>query len=136
MLLAIELGSLNSAACIPIIEQTIQSVDSSSEFYILIFLNPSLLSQLDSPAKRAGQYKPLQKLISALYVSTTKTKVSCDIIFADWCGYSLENEIWEYSTLTIPEGMEFDDLRNARFARNCRAITEVEYVCADNDISQ
>jgi hypothetical protein len=110
MVLAIELGCLNSAAYIPTIEQTIQHVDSSSEFYILIFLTPSLLSKLDTPAKRAGHYKLLQEFISALYVSTTKTEVSCNIIFADWCGYPLENEIWEYSILSIPEGTEFDDV--------------------------
>ena len=108
--LAIELGSFSCEAYLPIITQTLQNVDS--QLYIVIFLSPSFLPKLDTPAKRAGVCKPLQDLISALYVCTaSRTEISCDIIFSDWCGYSLENEIWEYSVLSIPEGM---GLRNAR----------------------
>jgi hypothetical protein len=102
MLLAIELGSLNSEIYVPTIKQNIQNADA--QLYIVIFLAPELLSKLNSPAKRAGRYQHLQELISALYVCTAaKTEMSCDIIFADWCGYSLAEETWEYSILSIPE---------------------------------
>lgn len=105
-LLAIEVGSFNAEAYIPIIKQTLQNVDS--QLYVVIFLSPELLSKLDTPAKRAGQCKPLQTLISELYICTaSKMEISCDIIFANWCGYSLEDEIWEYSVLNIPECNEF-----------------------------
>ena len=101
-LLAIELGSLHSEIYTPIIKQTLQNVDS--QLYIVIFLTPELLSKLNSPAKRAGRCQRLQELISALYVCTAaKSEISCDIIFTDWCGYSLADETWEYSTLSIPE---------------------------------
>ena len=31
--------------------------------------------------------------------------MSCDVVFRDWCGYSLEEEVWEYTTLSLPECM-------------------------------
>jgi hypothetical protein len=44
--------------------------------------------------------------LSERYVSTaSKPDVFCDVIFADWCGYQLEDEFWEYSVLNIPECM-------------------------------
>lgn len=109
MLLAIELGSLNSEIYIPIIKETLQNVDA--QLYIVIFLTPELLSKLNSPAKRAGRCQRLQELISAFYVCTAaKTKISCDIIFADWCGYSLTEETWEYDILSIPECNPWDGM--------------------------
>jgi hypothetical protein len=103
-LLAIELGSLNPEPYIPIITQALQAVES--HLYVVIFLSPELLPKLNSPAKRAGQWQPLQQLISTLYVSTaSKPDVFCDVIFADWCRYQLEDEFWEYSVLNIPECM-------------------------------
>jgi len=103
-LLAIELGSLNLEPYIPIITQALQTVES--HLYVVIFLYPEFVPNLNSPAKRAGQWQPLQQLISTLYVSTaSKPDVFCDILIADWCGYQLENEIWEYSVLNIPECM-------------------------------
>jgi hypothetical protein len=102
-LLAIEGSSLTPEAYIPIIKQTLDNVESKS-LYVVIYLTPELLSTLDSPAKRVGQYKHLQELLSALYVSTaTQSGISCNIIFADWCGYALEEELWDYSILSIPE---------------------------------
>src|SRR5437762_789141 len=107
-LLAIELGSLNSDIYIPIIKESLENVDS--QLYIAIFLTPELLSKLDSPAKRAGRCQLLQELISALYVCTAaKPEISCDIIFSDWCGYPLAEEIWEYSLLSIPECISLED---------------------------
>jgi len=101
-LLAIELGSLNPEPYIPIINQALNTVES--HLYIVVFLSSELLPKLDSSAKRAGHWQPLQQLISVLYVSTaSKQEIQCDIIFADWCGYQLEDEIWEYSILNIPE---------------------------------
>jgi hypothetical protein len=100
--LAIELGSLNPEPYIPIITHALQTVESN--LYVVIFLSPELIPKLNSPAKRAGQWQPLQQLISTLYVSTaSKPDVFCDVIFADWCGYQLEDEFWEYSVLNIPE---------------------------------
>jgi len=97
-LLAIELGSLNPESCIPLLKQALD--DTESTLQVLIYLIPELLSKLDTPAKRAGRIKGLQELLSALYVcSASKADVSCDIIFADWCGYKVEHEIWEYNTL-------------------------------------
>jgi len=103
-LLAIELGSLNPDPYVPIITQALETVES--HLYIVIFLSPELLPKLNSPAKRAGQWQPLQQLISTLYVSTaSKPDIFYDIMFADWCGYQLEDEGWEYSALNIPECM-------------------------------
>src|SRR5271155_2200877 len=103
-LLAIEMGSLNPEPYIPIITQALQTVES--HLYIVIFLSPELLPKLNSPTKRARQWQPLQQLISTFYVSTaSKLEVFCDILFADWCGYQLEDEVWEYSILNIPECM-------------------------------
>jgi hypothetical protein len=97
-LLAIELGSLDPESCIPLLKQALD--DTESTLQVLIYLIPELLSKLDTPAKRAGRIKGLQELLSALYVcSASKADTSCDIIFADWCGYKLENQIWEYHTL-------------------------------------
>jgi hypothetical protein len=101
-LLAIELGSLDPEPYIPIINQALNAVES--HLYIVVFLSPELLPKLDSPAKRAGHWQPLQQLISALYVSTaSKQEIECEIIFGDWCGYRLEDEVWEYTILNIPE---------------------------------
>jgi len=100
-LLAIELGSLNPEPYIPIITQALETVESC--LHIVIFLSPKLAPTLDSPAKRAAQWEPLQQLISTLYVSTVSKPSFCDIIFADWCGYHLEDQVWEYSLLNIPE---------------------------------
>ena len=134
-LLAIELGSLNSEIYIPIIKQTLQNVDS--QLYIVIFLTPELLSKLNSPAKRAGRCQRLQELISALYVCTaTKREISCDIIFADWCGYSLPEETWEYSILSIPECNPLDDMGVTvappefvtRLPRSTMSVRTVTYV--------
>jgi hypothetical protein len=103
-LLAIELGSLNPESYIPIITQALQTVEL--HLYVVIFLSPEIVPKLNSPAKRAEQWQPLQQLISTLYVSTaSKADVFCDIIFADWCGYRLEDETWEHSILNIPECM-------------------------------
>ena len=103
-LLAIELVSLNPESCFPIIKQALHTVEL--HLYIVVFLSPELLQRLDSPAKRAGLWDPLQRLISALYVSTaSKPDVACDVIFADWCGYRLEDEMWEYRVLNVPESM-------------------------------
>src|SRR5437773_9319560 len=99
-LLAIELGSLNPETYIPIIIQALQDVES--HLYIVIFLTRELLTKLDSPAKRAGRSQHLQELISAFYVCTaSRMEILCDVIFADWCGYSLAGETWEYTTLMI-----------------------------------
>jgi len=136
-LLAIELASLNSEPYIPIIKQALDTVES--HLYIVVFLSPDLLPKLNSSAKRAGYWQPLQQLISALYVSTAaKPEIQCDIIFADWCGYQLESEIWEYSVLNIPECTQFSPSSriNGSVARNCHEITEIESVCADSNISQ
>jgi len=100
-LLAIELGSLKPEPYIPIITQALQTVES--HLYIVIFLSPELVSTLDSPSKRAGQWQPLQQLISTLYVSTVSKPIFCEIIFADWCGYQLGDKVWEYNLLNIPE---------------------------------
>lgn len=102
-LLAIELGSLNPEPCIPILAQTLETLESK-RLYVVIYLTPELLTKLNTPAKRVGRYQALQALISALYVCTaSKPTVNCDIIFADWCGYALEEEEWDYSILSIPE---------------------------------
>src|SRR5271154_2641752 len=75
-LLAIELSSLKPDAYIPIIIQTLQTVES--RLYIVVFLTPDFLPKLDSPAKRAGLFHPLQELISALYICTaSKTETPC-----------------------------------------------------------
>src|SRR5947207_14336486 len=95
-LLAIELCSLNSDIYVPIIKETLKNVDA--QLYVVIFLTPELLSKLDSSAKRAARFQVLRELISALYICTAaKPEISCDIIFSDWCGYSLAEEIWEYN---------------------------------------
>jgi len=103
-LLALELGSLQAAIPISTINRALKSVES--RLCVVIFLAPELLAQLDSPTKRAGHFKLLQELVSELYICTTaKTDGPCDIIFADWCGYSLQEETWEYTVLSIPECM-------------------------------
>ena len=103
-LLAIELRSLNSAHYIPIIEQTIQN--ATSYVRIVLFLVPELRLAFDSAAKRAARFTPLQQFISALYVCcAAKREGSCDIVFADWCGYAIEAEVWNYETLHVPERM-------------------------------
>jgi len=103
-LLALELGSLEPAIPISTINRTLKSVES--RLCIVIFLTPELLAQLDSPPKRASHFKQLQELVSALYICTTaETDSPCNIIFADWCGYSLQKEAWEYTVLSIPECM-------------------------------
>jgi len=102
-LLAIELGSLKPEPYLPILQQTLNTI-KSKRLYIVILLAPELLMKLDTPAKRVGRFKPLQSLISALYVCTAaKPEVNCDIVFADWCGYSLSEEKWNYSVLSLPE---------------------------------
>lgn len=102
-LLAIEGSSLRPEAYIPIIKQTLGTIETKS-LYVIIYLIPELRSKLDSPAKRVGQYKHIQALVSALYVSTASNSgVSCNIVFADWCGYTLEEELWDFSILCIPE---------------------------------
>jgi hypothetical protein len=98
-LLAFELGSLDPESCIPLLKQALEVI-KSKELRVLIYLVPELLSKLDSAAKRAGRIQSLQKLISALYIcSASNVDVSCDIIFADWCGYQVEKEIWDYHDL-------------------------------------
>ena len=102
-LLAIEVGSLKPEEYIPILEQILETLESK-RLCVVIYLTPELLTQLDTPAKRVGRYQALQALISALYVCTaSKSTVNCDIIFADWCGYALEEEEWDYTILSIPE---------------------------------
>lgn len=102
-LLAIELGSLDPEPYTAIIRRILENIDSSY-VYIVIYSTPDLHPKLNSPAKRAGRFQQLQKLISAFYVCTAiKMETACDIVFADWCGYSLEDEIWEYSVLNFPE---------------------------------
>jgi hypothetical protein len=103
-LLAIELRSLNSAHYIPIIEETIGNGASTSHVRIILLLAPDLRSLLDTAAKRAAHFPALQAFISALYVCCT-ANVPCDIIFADWCGYAIEQEVWDYSVLYVPQGM-------------------------------
>jgi hypothetical protein len=97
-LLAVELGSLDPESCTPLLKQALDNTESTLQ--VLIYLIPELLSKLDTPAKRAGRIRALQELLSALYVcSASKADASCNIIFADWCGYKVENETWEYHTL-------------------------------------
>ena len=101
-LLAIEFESLNSEPYIPLITQILETVEL--RLYIVIYLCPELRSKLDSSAKRVGHYNTLQKLVSSLYICTaSNTEASCDIVFADWCGYDLAGELWEYNALSIPE---------------------------------
>jgi hypothetical protein len=103
-LLALELGSLHPEIPIPIIKQTLKHIES--RLYIVIFFTQDLVSELDTPAKRAGQFKQLQDLVSGLYVCTAaETELPCSVVFADWCGYSLQEETWEYNILFIPECM-------------------------------
>jgi len=134
-LLAIELSSLKPDAYLPIITQTLEAVES--HLYIVIFLTPDLLPKLDSPAKRAGLFHPLQDLISALYICTaSKTEIPCDIIFSDWCGYDLAAETWEYSILSLPDCIfEFWSEVDYSFTRNCESVTQVNNVCTDNNLS-
>ena len=137
MLLAIELGSLNPEPYIPIIIQTLRNVNS--HLYIVIFLTRKLLPKLDSPAKRAGRSQHLQELISAFYVCTaSRMEISCDIVFADWCGYSLAGETWEYTTLNIPERNPVILLMliAARAVRYTCPVTKVDYVSTDSGLSQ
>jgi len=103
-LLALELGSLQAAIPIATIKQTLQNIES--RLCIVIFLTPDLLAQLDSPRKRSGHFKQLHEFVSALYICTAaETDSPCDVIFGDWCGYSLQEETWEYTVLSIPECM-------------------------------
>jgi hypothetical protein len=96
-LLAIQLGSLDPEPCLPLLKR---ALEQNTNLRVLIFFTSSILSKLDSAAKRSGQVKALQDFLSALYIcSATKFEVSCDIIFANWCGYPVEEEIWEYSVL-------------------------------------
>jgi subtilase family serine protease len=107
-LLAIEVSSLTPDPYIAILQQTLATDNDSSSLCIVLFLSDELRRTLNSPAKRAGRghFKQLQQFISGLYVaSAAKVDVSCDVVFADWCGYSLEEEVWEYTTLTLPECM-------------------------------
>jgi hypothetical protein len=105
--LAIEGSSLKPEEYIPIIKQTLETIETKC-LNIVIYLTPKLQSNLDTPAKRSGQYKHIQELVSALYVSSASNRgVSCNIIFADWCGYTLEEELWEYTILYIPECISY-----------------------------
>jgi hypothetical protein len=135
-LLAIELESLNSAEYVPIIKQTLEN--DELRLYIVIYLTPELRSKLDSPAKRAGHFQRLQELISALYICTaSKTEISCDVIFADWCGYSLEEEVWEYSVLNIPECMSIEVMRLiGSIPWYCHSTTAINFICTHNNLPQ
>jgi len=102
-LLAIELSSLKPEPYFPILEQTLSNIESKT-LNVVIFLTSELLSKLDTPAKRVARYKPLQAFISSFYVYTAANReINCDIIFADWCGYPLEEEEWDYTILSLPE---------------------------------
>jgi hypothetical protein len=106
-LLAIEGNSLKPEGYIPIIKQTLGTIETKY-LNIVIYLAPEIRSHLDTPAKRVGQHQHIQELVSALYVSSaTNRGVSCNIIFADWCGYALEEELWDYSILCIPECISY-----------------------------
>jgi hypothetical protein len=103
-LLALELGSLHPEIPIPIIKQTLKRIES--RLYIVIFFTPDRISELDTPAKQAGQFKRLQDLVSGLYICTAaETELPCSVVFADWCGYSLQEDTWGYNVLFIPECM-------------------------------
>jgi hypothetical protein len=104
-LLAIELKSLNSNHYTPIIEQTIQNA-SSEIIRVVLFMSPELRAHFDSTAKRAAQFRPLQQFVSAAYTcGAGKREISCDFIFADWCGYAIEQEVWDYEYLHVPQGI-------------------------------
>ena len=103
-LLALEVGSLSPDLYIPILQQTLATNLDSTNLCIVIFLSEELKRDLDSSSKRAGHFSQLQEFISRLYVaSAVNVDVNCDLVFADWCGYSLEEEIWDYSILSLPE---------------------------------
>jgi len=107
-LLAIEVSSLTPDPYIAILQQTLATDTDSSSLCIVLFLSDELRRTLNSPAKRAGHssFKQLQQFTSGLYVaSAAKVDVSCDVVFRDWCGYALEEEVWEYTTLSLPECM-------------------------------
>ena len=105
-LLAIEVSSLTPDPYIAILQQTLATDSDSSSLCIVIFLGDGLRRTLNSPAKRADHFKQLQQVTSGLYVaSAAKVDVSCDVVFRDCCGYSLEEEVWEYTTLSLPEYM-------------------------------
>jgi hypothetical protein len=136
-LLALELGSLHPEIPIPIIKQTLKHIES--KLYIVIFFTPDFASQLNTPAKRAGQFKQLQDLVSGLYVCTAaETELPCTVVFADWCGYSVREETWEYNVLFIPEcsnppseaGVDGSD------AGDGSEITKVKVLCEDSHVSR
>ena len=103
-LLALEVGSLSPDPYIPILHQTLATNLDSTNLCIVIFLSEELRRDLDSSSKRAGHFSQLQEFISKLYVaSAVNVDVNCDLVFADWCGYPLEEEIWDYSILSLPE---------------------------------
>ena len=103
-LLALEINCLSPDAYIPILHQTLSTNLDSQSLCMVIFLSEELKRDLDSPAKRVGRFRELQDLISGLYVaSAVKVDVSCDIVFGDWCGYRLDEEVWDYSILSLPE---------------------------------
>jgi hypothetical protein len=105
-LLALEVSSLTPEPYIAILQQTLATNIESKGLCVVIFLSDELRDNLDSPAKRAGHFAELQHLVSGLYVaSAMKADVSCDIVFRDWCGYQLDQQVWEYTVLCLPECM-------------------------------
>src|SRR5579859_6104192 len=132
-LLTLELSSLNPQPYAFIIKQTLSTLESSY-LHIVVFLTPELLPKLNTPAKRAGRSNELQKLISALYIATsTKLDLSCNVIFAVWCGYALDQETWEYTLLSIPECTSpFKMCIDGSITEYCRAITTVYRINSDD----
>lgn len=126
----------------PIISRTLETEES--RLYVIIFLHSELRSKLNSPAKRAGHYASLQKLVSALYIcAASKMEVSCDVIFADWCGYDPVEEIWDYSVLRTPEcpppyplsAVTSPDIAG-RLPRSTRSVRMVTYVNDPRSVKQ
>jgi hypothetical protein len=101
------LGSFNAHPLVPVIKNVLETV--STRLLVVIFFSPDFVTQVNSPAKRTANFKPLQDLVSMLYLCTaSRMDISTDVIFADWCGYDISQEVWQYSTLNVPEGIPLE----------------------------
>lgn len=120
-LLALEISSLSPDPYIPILHQTLATNLDSANLCIVLFLSEELKRNLDSSSKRAGHFSQLQEFVSRLYVaSAVKVDVICDLVFGDWCGYLLEEEVWDYSILSLPECIPPPGMRvGGMKANNC-----------------
>jgi hypothetical protein len=101
-LLAIDLHSLNSRECLPLLNSVLKGTHSGS-LTVVIFLRDRIRGQLDTPAKRVARYKSLQRFLAEVYVCSATGNTRVDVVFKDWCGYELTEEEWDYETVYVPE---------------------------------